>query len=308
MTKPRFIIVGGCGRSGTTLVQKLLVSHDQVSGGPEFGFTTPIFKLYGAMKASLKKDALTNYTSESHLKAQFKSFYKSFFNNYQEEGVIYISEKTPANIRAIDFILDGLDDALFLNVYRDGRGVLASHLKVQKRAVKKGKRIREISLRKVCRLWNDSIDQYVSVVESGKNIDRIYAIRYESLISNPKETYNNLLQFLNLDILPEAPEPSAIKFEDSKYDAHINDIWYTEEMYKQQFNPENIDKWKRELNFFQKIYANSVMSVNIDYLGYDVSGFWVSINKVLNSFSKKKVKKRLKGTLVHKTILNLRNA
>lgn len=260
------------------------------------------------MQASVQKDALIHYTTEANLKEQFHSFYEGFFNQYREEGIQYISEKTPANIEAVEPILEGLDDAVFVNVYRDGRAVLASHFNVQKRAAKKGRRIREISLKKVCRLWNDSIDHYISVLENGKNIDRLYAIRYESLISKPQETYNSLLQFLNLEPLTESPDPSAIKFSDPKYDAHINDIWYTQEMYEQQFNEVNIDKWKQELSLFRKVYANIRMAENLDYLGYPISSIWLLLHKVSAVFSRRKMKKRLKGTVVHKTILNLRNA
>ncbi len=82
--KIKFIFVGGCGRSGTTLVQKLLVSHSKIQGGREFGYSIDIFKLYKRMKDEFYLDipplrGAFYYTTKEKLVNQYKSFYESFF-------------------------------------------------------------------------------------------------------------------------------------------------------------------------------------------------------------------------------------
>jgi len=69
-----FILVGGCGRSGTTLVQKLLITHDQISGGPEFGYGVNIVELYKAMQHSVDMGMMNNYISDKNLKEKFQQF------------------------------------------------------------------------------------------------------------------------------------------------------------------------------------------------------------------------------------------
>ena len=62
---PKFICVGGCGRSGTTLVQKILLNHPQISGGPEFGYTAQIMDLYATMSNSQSNGWLDSHLSKS---------------------------------------------------------------------------------------------------------------------------------------------------------------------------------------------------------------------------------------------------
>ena len=93
MGSKKFLFVGGCGRSGTTLVQKLLIAHKSINGGPEFSYTKPIFELYRRMEESIESEYISNYASTESLKESFNQLYKSFFVSYKDEDITYFSEK-----------------------------------------------------------------------------------------------------------------------------------------------------------------------------------------------------------------------
>lgn len=46
----KFVFIGGCGRSGSSLLQDLLYRHPEIAGGPEFNFTARILQLHGNMQ------------------------------------------------------------------------------------------------------------------------------------------------------------------------------------------------------------------------------------------------------------------
>ena len=47
MQETKFIFVGGSPRSGTTLVQRILASHPNIFGRPEFDFLHAIADIFG---------------------------------------------------------------------------------------------------------------------------------------------------------------------------------------------------------------------------------------------------------------------
>jgi protein-tyrosine sulfotransferase len=281
--KPKYIFVGGCGRSGTTLIQKILSAHKNIEAGAEFGFTKDIFKLYSGLSISYDQQMLSTYIHDKkELKLLFEKFYAGFFDHLKKSNTFYISEKTPSNIFVAHEALTVFEDAFFINVIRDGRDVAQSHIQVKKR-YKKNKKFAGFSIKSTCRLWNSSIDNYFSLIKS-EHQSRIINICYESLIKDPENVLKELFSRLNLDFSTELLSPEKI---DNK--AHVNGIWYTEEMYKQSFNPNNIGKWN-QLGFHKKILISSLTAINLQKLGYSVHPIYIKLNSFLNLFKRESLR------------------
>ena len=298
----KFVFVGGCGRSGTTLVQKLLVSHENIAGGPEFPYTRPLMELLSKMSYSIDNGSISTFVDHDYLRNAFREFYSSFFHNYKEENIFFLSEKTPANVFVIPQLLSAFPDAVFVNVYRDGRAVLASHMKVRKRAREKGEYLSDLTIKKVSGLWNNCIDHFWSSEANEEINNRIFNIRYEDMVQNPVNSLKPIFSHLGLELPENIMTPDQIKFKDSKFDAHVNDIWYTNEMYNQNYNTENIDKWKRELTSWQKFVGSIVMAEHLKSLGYPVKSFYLFAHNFFSLFSIKRWRKRLK---TNKAILKI---
>ncbi|NND76951.1 MAG: sulfotransferase [Flavobacteriales bacterium] len=289
----RYIFVGGCGRSGTTLVQKILTSHSLISGAEEFGYTSEIIGIYKDMKLKLATGFLDSFVEdELSLKSNFIDFYEAFFKKVDGDA-LYVSEKTPSNIKVLPELLELFENAVFLNVVRDGRDVVASHLAVKKRYKSYG-RFAGFGLSSICKLWNDSIDKYLLF-----SVDpRVYNISFEKLLCEPETTLKGLFHRLNLDLEIDLLAPERIE---NLNKAHINDIWYTKQMFGKGFDQSSIGKWKG-LGPIKRIWVNIALAENLKVLGYGVSKPYLIADKFLSYFRPA----RYRDSLAHKLYVKLR--
>lgn len=274
----RFVFVGGAGRSGTTMIQKYLLSHPEISGGPEFYHTRDVFKLY--QKFYNHKEALQVYMEGLDLENHFKDFYSSFFKGFYSEDIKVITEKTPTNIEVAHTLLNLYPEALFIYIYRDGRGVVNSHLKVKKRAKKKGKNLTELNLIRTSKYWIQRQEIARQVKEEHPN--RFIEIKYEDFLIDPEKHLKTL--FSTLEIKNYSEEVLRNKSGDYSRDVHINDIWYTNEMYNSGVNKKKANQWKNDLNILQRFVLNSILFKELKIANYEVSNSYKVFNYVFSFF------------------------
>ena len=279
----KFIFVGGCGRSGTSLVQKLLVSHSKIIGGPEFDHTKDIFQVYKNMVSDFSLERQSFFYSKEMVDKNFRNFYQGFFQELllKNKDAIYISEKTPINIDVIEDLLEVIPESKFINVVRDGRDVVLSHFNVKKRSKNKGIKIdrKKWTTSAISMLWNRSINSYFNAIKKSDFQARIFTVKFEDLVKKPQKVLLELFSFLNLSFEDKILFPEQINPQETG--AIIDGIWYTEEMYIQKFNAQRIGKWETELNLQDKITANIFMSNNLSKLGYEVNQFALKLNQLL---------------------------
>jgi len=154
------IVLGGCGRSGTTLLLSILGAHNQIYSipGESFSFTPKPFRL------SIIKNSLKNISVE--------------FNKRRW------CEKTPKNVTAFRDIYNLFDGHVKLvHIIRDGRNVVTS----------------SHPNHKYKKYWVD-VERWVNDTSAGLSCcDIVYAIRYEDLVSYPKEQLKKLCEYLEED-------------------------------------------------------------------------------------------------------------
>jgi len=167
------IIIGGCGRSGTTLLLSVLSAHPGIYAIPE---ETDIF-CPGAWKEGGRQDASFDYD-----KLCVKYLNKSIPRICRRW-----CEKTPKNILFIGRILDFFNyNVKFIHIVRDGRDVIFSR-----------------HPRRPGQYWV-SPERWISEVKAGQRYlghPNVYTVRYEDLVLNYTQTVKNLLDFLELDFI-----------------------------------------------------------------------------------------------------------
>lgn len=266
----KFIFVGGCGRSGTTMVQKLLTRHSKISGGPEFTFTKAIAELYKEMSHSFFLDYEKSYYDIHELRKKFQEFYSSYFKRVAQDKpeAIFISEKTPTNIRVAEILLELFPDSLFINVVRDGRDVLLSHQEVAARYRAKGEKYQEkaFTTPRISMLWNTCVDLYFKLKEKPELSARTHSLKFEELVRNPDSQLEDLFRFIGLEMEYQILHPKD-KAMDLK-SVNIDDVWYTRGLYDQDFNVSKIGRWKEQLSWQDKFISNRLMKNNLFRLGY----------------------------------------
>jgi len=124
------IVVGGCARSGTTLMRVMLDTHPNIYCGPESSLFTPIrIKTRRRIRELSWKFDVSARDIERLLGASrcLSEFIEKFFNHLTSvHGKSRWGEKTPTNVLHLDYIFRHFPRAKFIHMIRDGRDVACS--------------------------------------------------------------------------------------------------------------------------------------------------------------------------------------
>lgn len=173
------IFIGGCARSGTTLLLSILSSHPEV-------FAIPV-----------ETDAFTDW--EGGRPVRHDRFYRQLILRRIPIGATRWCEKRPANIHYISDIIGFFGkQARFIHMIRDPRAVCTS-----------------VHPRSPNTYWV-SPGRYLSDVSAGlsyKGHPQLMEIRYESLLLETTQTLRRVAQFLSIQESPlsQWPQGATIK-------------------------------------------------------------------------------------------------
>jgi len=211
------IIIGGCHRSGTSLIRRILDAHSSINCPPEIKFFRDFFGDYNndelkhlrffstARQAGLNANELLNIFGESFVKFHKSAATKNKKKRWADknpENVLYLNEWTK--------ILN--NDLYFVLLIRNPFDVVASIL--------------EAGFTKTLPSeLNEIVDFYINYSEKGldfvsKNPEKSIIIKYEALVLEPETTIKDLMNKLN-----EPFEPEVLKtFNSSKRISGIEDF------------------------------------------------------------------------------------
>ncbi len=220
MTRP--IIVVGCPRSGTTMLQLMLHAHERIAIPPENRFVLPTYhrrRSFGDLTQPAARRAVGEFivghrkfgdlgldpdrvvadivaappTIGSALGTVLRGYAARF-------GKPRWGDKRPAYLRNLDVIRRLFPDAQIINIVRDGRDCVASLKEMP---------WREQPLHELIAGWARAVDE-------GRRAARMldassyHQLRYEDLVADPEPHLRALCTFLGETYDPAMASPSSV--------------------------------------------------------------------------------------------------
>lgn len=257
------ILIGGSGRSGTTLLSAMLNAHPSLFCGDEFGLLTE-------SKFSLDKIANIYDYNKKDLISMVKStknriqFLEVFMRDIMyQKNIKNLVTKDPGYIFNLDESLILFPNLKFIHICRDGRDVAVS---MRKNAKDIGIRYDAhyddqglLSIQYCAKVWRTFINTYRRYDKDS----RCYLIKYEDLVTNPEYSLKNLCQFLNLEY-----NSSMLEFNNQVF--HLNSIsrdhltGVSQPLYQNK-----VKTYQKTLTNEQIDWFNREAEQELKYLGYD---------------------------------------
>lgn len=192
------IVIGGCPRSGTTLLRILLDSHPDIVCGPEFKVIPVIAGHFEQMRGTFGPLLTKEFkVDEAELARTYGHQIETLLTNYlAQSGKRRIAEKTPQNIHVFLPLSYMLPHGYLVHVIRDGRDVVNSLLKQNWIDLTTGQPTPYTAdIGTAERYWVQSVTDGRRV-RSNSGFANYWELRYEDLVEHPERTLTRLLTFI----------------------------------------------------------------------------------------------------------------
>ncbi|MEM8961411.1 MAG: sulfotransferase [Acidobacteriota bacterium] len=261
------IVIGGCGRSGTTLVRVILDSHSELLCGPETNLLVkPLWVHHRpAIERLSERFAIPIVDIEAILRltTSHADFVTCFFARAaQRVGKSRWADKTPANIRHLDWLFAHFPEARFVHVIRDGRDVVCSLRTHPRHKVVDGELIPLDTDNPI----EECVARWVGDVELGlawRDDPRVLELRYEDLVADPDTTIRALCADLDLPF-----EDAMLHHE--QIGGRSRDVEHFPQNPEAQsaISGKRVERWRTDLTAEQLAYVLREAGPLLDKLGY----------------------------------------
>lgn len=256
---PFFII--GSGRSGNTLLRRVLSSHDELYIPPETYVLNAIIKKYyknpffdwnelieqtlsafethpefETFRLNSLNDLKTNLEKTDKEKRSLATLISSFYEHYKVKhklnGSIW-GDKTPLNVICLDDLYSVFPGAKFIHIIRDPFDAISSYINSG-----------------IYSNVNDASERWVNSVELSCDFGRgkpnqYIEIYYSDLVSNPKDIAAKLCEFLGIDYQESMLNVNDDDLGDVNMRAHHENVF-------KEINTKSLGKGLKELSESEK--------------------------------------------------------
>lgn len=187
-------------RAGSTLLQRLLMTHPSIGSCGEPWLALPLAKMFAAGESFSTYGHASLVRSGQHLIEQLPegrddlldaggNFLYEIYGKLASAGTEYFLDKTPRYYKIIPELIKMLPDASFVILRRDPVAVFASMLNYIEGHMH------------LLPTWEQDINEGIAALGEGIELlgDRAYVVNYEDLVISPDQIIGGLLEFIGLD-------------------------------------------------------------------------------------------------------------
>jgi hypothetical protein len=257
------VLVVGPPRSGTTLLQAILVNSGIYFPMPETHFFSQV--AYGAPERNLSKEDRQKVMHILAKKVRIKideqiiweleskiDIFEYIVGTFNMEKKETFLEKTPRHVFFYKEIMKYYPDARFVCIIREPKNIVSSQIS---KSSKPGKSIIRLSF-----LYNKIAN---SILDVRKN-DNVLVMRYEDLTNEPEKTTRNLFEFLNIPYDPSFVDnvaaPPGILLP--------HETWKNRNLELEKIQQNDPDKWRDALSEGQANVVNYLTKSYASQFGY----------------------------------------
>jgi hypothetical protein len=192
------VVIGGCARSGTTLMRVMIDTHPNIYCGPETG----LLYLRTLTRRKIRKLSRKLEIPEEDLRAMMRgtdsyfSFVETLFDHLRKKaGKPRWGDKSPQNVLHLDRIFHHFPEARFIHMIRDGRDTACSLRTFPRYRMVDGRRVELDTMNPL----DQCVRRWVHDVEAGmayRGDPRYIEVKYEDLIGSDEESLIRVLGFL----------------------------------------------------------------------------------------------------------------
>ena len=193
----KIIVIGGCGRSGTTLLRVMLDSHPEIACGPEslLFLPVPINMQDLSWKFEIPVEELEHHLASVSSRSEFIDWFQARYLKTRNRRVW--ADKTGRNVHCFANILKHFPNVKLLHAVRDGRDVVCSLHTHRKRKVIDGKIVPTGNIMP----WANCVERWVRATSDGmayRGLSNYMEVRYEDVIKDPETTMRRVCEYLEL--------------------------------------------------------------------------------------------------------------
>jgi len=294
--KPIFLF--SLPRSGSTLLQRVLTAHDDISSTAEPWMLLPVFYarkeegIFSEYNHDSSRKALTDFLANSpDGDAVYQSAIRAFAETLYSEVVTgetkYFLDKTPRYHLIAEDIIQTFPDAKFIFLWRNPLAIMSSLINSWGNGN--------------WNLFRYKIDLFSGIDNllraHAKYQDISYSLNYETW-TNSEEQLKGLFEYLELDY-----DPTLLKkFKDVSFEGRMGD-----KSVKQEFEEINLvssQDWQHSLNStFRKNWATSYLNrIDVDdfrRIGYSKDDLLTELKSLSNDNLVSGIQRDLKDRLAH---------
>jgi len=253
--------MGGAPRSGTTMLRKLLDRHPSILSGAETKLFVP-----AAYNLAWLSDAYSIASEELEQMRQSSPSQAAFIDAFAdrvkaEAGKERWAEKTPQNIRNLDWIMERFPRASVVHIIRDGRDVVCSMRQHPDwRWVDDGwqKELVPRSMGSYARRWLAD----TATGMGWRDDPRYVEVRYEDLVADPEAVMRAICGGVGAPADTDWLAALARRDESGDQDGQPD--------YEGAVSGASVGRWREDLSAAERVEVERLCGPRLRELGYEV--------------------------------------